>query len=109
MKEVADMSVAAMSTLSDSSRTCLEMGRPDFLSRVMDFLKERECFGVVIIVALAPWEAKTLAMSIMGIRYLGGLHLQMERRTFQLEENLSPLLQRGWIWMKNWLAREKER
>jgi hypothetical protein len=36
---------------------------------VIDFLKERECFGVVIIVALAPWEAKTLAMSIMGIRW----------------------------------------
>jgi len=33
----------------------------------MDFRKERECFGVVIMVALAPWKAKTLAMSIMGI------------------------------------------
>jgi hypothetical protein len=33
----------------------------------MDVWKERECFGVVIMVALAPWEAKTLAMSIMGI------------------------------------------
>jgi hypothetical protein len=31
------MFVAAMSTLSDSSRTLLEIGRPDFLSRVMDF------------------------------------------------------------------------
>jgi hypothetical protein len=30
------MSVAAMSTLSNSSRTQLEIGRPDFLSWVMD-------------------------------------------------------------------------
>lgn len=61
------MSVSAISTLSDSSRTWMEIGRPDSWSRWMDVWKERECFGVVIMVALAPWEAKTLAMSIMGI------------------------------------------
>lgn len=45
----------------------MEIGRPDCRSRRMEFWKLRECFVVVMIVEMAPWDANILAMSMRGI------------------------------------------
>lgn len=44
------------------------MSWPELRSLVMDFWKTATSFGKLITVDLTPWEAKSLARSIMGIK-----------------------------------------
>lgn len=52
-----------------SSRAWKLMSRPDCWSLAMDFWKTVMSFGMVIMVALTPWDAKSLARSIIGIKW----------------------------------------
>ncbi|PON82026.1 hypothetical protein TorRG33x02_221430 [Trema orientale] len=67
VKGAADISGSGIGAPSGSRREWMVMGRPESWSRTTAFWKLRALDGAAMRVALAPWEAKTLAMSIIGI------------------------------------------
>lgn len=65
---VADMEESGETASFGRLRTRMVIGRLMLWSRRMELRKRRALAGVVVrIVALAPWEEKTLAISIIGI------------------------------------------
>lgn len=67
VKGPADISGSGCGAPSGNGRTWIVIGWPESWSRTTAFWKLRALVGAAIRVDLAPWEAKTLAMSIIGI------------------------------------------
>lgn len=99
---VADMSVSGETAPSGNRRAWIEIKWPHCWSRRMEFWNWRALVGVAMMVDLAPWVAKSLAVSIMGIWWppptkgkksistLGAaLESMMQRETDRQRENLN--------------------